>query len=74
MINRAIIEAQLEQYKRGKEQSVAAFNKAQADLLAFDGAIEACFALLAIEKAFEDKETADKNAVIAKAAEEAATK
>ena len=68
MVNRAILEAQLGQYKKGKEQAVAAFNKAQADLYLFDGAIEACNALLAIEKAMEDYE--DKK----KAAEEAAIK
>ena len=68
MINRVILEAQLGQYKKGKELAVIAFNKAQADLYMFDGAIEACNAFLAIEKAMEDYE--DKK----KAAEEAAVK
>ena len=62
MINKAILEAQLGQYRKGKEQAVMVFNKAQADLYMFDGAIEACTALLAIEKAFTDKEAADKKA------------
>ena len=68
MINRAILEAQLKQYEKGKEQAATAFNKAQADLYMFDGAIEACTSLLAIEKAMEDYETTKK------AAEEAAAK
>jgi len=68
MVNRAILEAQLGQYKKGKEQAVMAFNKVQADLYMFDGAIEACNSLLAIEKAMEDYETTKK------VAEEAATK
>ncbi len=67
MVNRAILEAQLGQYKQGKEQAVQAFNKAQADLYMFDGAIEACNDLLVIEKAMEDYEETKK-----KAAEEAA--
>jgi len=62
MVNRAILEAQLGQYKKGKEQTVMAFNKAQADLYMFDGAIEACNTLLAIEKAMEDHEIAEKKA------------
>jgi len=66
MLNRAILEAQLGQYKKGKEQAVITFNKAQADLYLFDGAIEACNALLVIEKAMEDYEETKK-----KAAEEA---
>ena len=69
MINRAILEAQLGQYRKGKEQAVAAFNKAQADLYLFDGAIEACNAFLVIEKAMEDHEIDKK-----KAADEAAAK
>ncbi len=67
-MNRAILEAQLGQYEKGKEQAVIAFNKAQADLYMFDGAIEACNALLTIEKAMEDYEKTKK------AAEEAAAK
>ena len=74
MINRAILEAQLGQYKKGKEQAVMAFNKAQADLYMFDGAIEACNALLAIEKAMEDHEVAEKKEATTKAAEEATAK
>jgi hypothetical protein len=69
MMNRAVLETQLAQYRKGKEQAVMAFNKAQADMYMFDGAIEACNALLAIEKAMEDHEEAKK-----KAAEEVAAK
>jgi len=62
MMNRKVLEAQLEQYKKGKEQAMAAFNKAQADLYMFDGAIEACTTLLLIEKAMEEHEAAEKRA------------
>ncbi len=62
MINKAILEAQLGQYKKGKEQATAAFNKAQADLYLLDGAIEACNVLLDIDKAMEDHEAAVKSA------------
>ncbi len=58
MINRVILETQLDQYRKGKEQTIAAFNKAQADLYMFDGAIEACTSLLAIERAMEEHEAA----------------
>ncbi len=62
MMNRVVIETQLERYKKGKEQAIEAFNKAQADLYMFDGAIEACTTLLSIEKAMEDHEAAEKTA------------
>jgi len=58
MMNRVVLETQLNQYRKGKEQAIAAFNKAQADLYMFDGAIEACTSLLAIERAMEEHEAA----------------
>ncbi len=67
MMNRVVLETQLNQYMKGKGQAIAAFNAAQADLYRFDGAIEACTSLLAIERAMEEHETK-------KAAEEAETK
>ena len=56
MMNRVVLETQLNQYRKGKEQAIAAFNKAQADLYMFDGAIEACTSLLAMERAMEEHE------------------
>lgn len=65
-MKREVIEVQLQQYKKGKEQAIVAFNKAQADLYMFDGAIEACNVLLTIEKAIEEHETAEKAKKITK--------
>ena len=48
MITREILEAQLGLYKNGQTQAVSAFEKAKADVSAFNGAIEACNNLLRI--------------------------
>lgn len=48
MITREILEAQLDLYKNGQTQAVIAFEKAKADVNAFNGAIEACQNLLRI--------------------------
>lgn len=53
MITKEVLEAQREQYQKGKAQAMIAFNKAQSDLYMFDGAIEACNALLALEADLE---------------------
>jgi hypothetical protein len=65
-MKREVIEAQLRQYKQGKEQAIITFNKAQADLYMFDGAIEACNVLLTIEKAMEEHKAAENKAEITK--------
>ena len=50
MITKEILNAQLDLYKKGKQQAVEASIKAQADVNAFNGAIEACENLLKIEE------------------------
>ena len=48
MITREILEAQLGMYKQGQTQAINAFEKAKADVSAFNGAIEAVNNLLRI--------------------------
>ena len=48
MITREILEAQLGLYKQGQAQAINAFEKAKADVSAFNGAIEAVNNLLRI--------------------------
>lgn len=49
MITKEILQAQLDLYKKGKEQALAAFEKVKADINSFNGAIEACENLLRVE-------------------------
>ena len=48
MITREILDAQLGQYQQGQAQAINAFEKAKADVSAFNGAIEAVKNLLRI--------------------------
>lgn len=48
MITREILEAQLGQYREGQAQAINAFEKAKADVSAFNGAIEAVNNMLRI--------------------------
>ena len=59
MITREILNAQLELYKKGKQQALAALEKAKADFSAFNGAIEACENLLKIEEELSNKNKED---------------
>ena len=51
-----ILKAQLDLYKKGKEQALAAFEKVKADVNSFNGAIEACENLIRIEEELKQKE------------------
>lgn len=77
MITREILETQLEQYQQGRAQAINAFEKAKADVSAFNGAIEAVNNLLRIlgglEKA-KSKSQESSEAREQKVAEEATAK
>ena len=60
MITRAILEAQRDQYQKGRELALAALEKAKAEFNIFNGAIEACNGLLVILTAMEDFEASKK--------------
>jgi len=48
VINRAILEAQKQHYQKGREEALAALERAKANYSAFNGAIEACDNFLAL--------------------------
>ena len=54
MITREILEAQLGQYQQGQTQAINAFEKAKAEVSAFNGAIEAVNNMLRILGELED--------------------
>ena len=70
MITKEILKAQLDLYMKGRQQTMAALEKAKADVNAFNGAIETCENFIRIE----DELTAEKVRESDKAAEEAAPK
>lgn len=55
-MNKEILTAQLDLYKKGREQALAAFEKVKADINSFNGAIEACENLLRIEEGLTNSE------------------
>lgn len=55
-MNKEVLTAQLDLYKKGKEQALAAFEKVKADVNSFNGAIEACENLMRIEEELTQKE------------------
>lgn len=72
MITREILEAQLGLHRQGQVQAIDAFEKAKADVSAFNGAIEAVNNMLRILGELE--EAKKKSQESSKAAEEAAAK
>jgi len=66
MITREHLEAQLDLYKKGQAQAINAFEKAKADISAFNGAIEACNNLLRILGEMEDAEKKSQESSTAK--------
>ena len=52
-MNKEVLEAQLELYKKGREQAFANLDKVKAEINAFNGAIEACTNLLNLEKGLQ---------------------
>ena len=52
-MNKDVLKAQLDLYRKGQQQAIMALEKAKADLAAFNGAIEACENLIRIEEGLE---------------------
>jgi len=69
MITREILEAQLGQYQRRQAQAINAFEKAKAEVSAFNGAIEAVNNMLRILGELEDAKNKSQKSSKAEAVE-----
>jgi len=56
MITKEILKAQLDLYIEGRKHALEAFEKAKADVSAFNGAIEACESLIKLEEELANTE------------------
>ena len=62
MITKEVLQAQLELYKKGKQQALDAFEKVKADVNSFNGAIEAVETLMRLEESLTSEESKEEEA------------